>query len=44
MQQVAIEAVKAEHLARSGDIITISAGQPFGISDGTNILCVEQVP
>lgn len=44
MQQVAIDAVKAERLARSGDIITISAGQPFGITDGTNILCIEHVP
>jgi pyruvate kinase len=44
MQQVALESVKAEQLARPGDIITVSAGQPFGEPDGTNILCVERVP
>ena len=44
MRQAALEAVVAEGLAKSGDLVTISAGQPFGEPDNTNLLMIERVP
>jgi pyruvate kinase len=44
MRRAALEAVVAEGLAKSGDLVTISAGQPFGEPDNTNLLMIERVP
>ena len=40
----AIGAAVEARLARPGDIIAVTGGMPFGVSGGTNLLRIAQVP
>jgi pyruvate kinase len=44
MSTVAIRVVREAGIARTGEIIVITAGVPFGVAGTTNLIRVEQIP
>jgi pyruvate kinase len=40
----AFEVTEREGFAKPGDTIALTGGMPFGVSGGTNLLRIEQLP
>ena len=41
---MAFEVTEGEGFAKPGDTIALTGGMPFGVSGGTNLLRIEQLP